>query len=399
MGIDFNLPLDFGQYTFMDLLKELANACRTDRLLTTVRLSSPKTIRPMRSTISWQPSDKTIFLFRPMPVHGVCPDNVSPEPSRHRSLSSSHAAEALPLRLTREDVTQYVGQRKRLSRLENLRRFRTGFDKQGAGALCQRRLRHATGPRGLRVGFNHHRFMSFVVSMGEISPAPSRRQGPHADGPKRLYPHVYPYYRRKSPRCEFSRRTDLRAGSHLYHGSRLSRLCSSLYVHAKPFNICYPNQRQFRLSSPLLSESRQDNRPPMRPDDPAQWLLCFAGLSCGSSPDRFLRHRDKSKVRLFNQQLCPARFDHRRALQVPLANRNLFQMDQAIPAYQDVFRHDRECREDSNLDCHQRLHPGSDCQEGTENIAEFGRNPANPQHRDFRDSSYYTSTYENSIAK
>jgi len=30
IGIDFNLPLNFGQYTFTDLLKGLANAYRTD---------------------------------------------------------------------------------------------------------------------------------------------------------------------------------------------------------------------------------------------------------------------------------------------------------------------------------------------------------------------------------
>ena len=301
MGIDFNLLLDFGQYTLTDLLKGLANACRTDSLLTTVRLSPQETIRQMRSTVSRQPSDKDIFLFRSISMHGVCPDNLSPEPSRHRIMSSGHASQALPLRHTWEGFTQHVGQRKRVSRLENLCRLRTGSDKQGASTLCQRKFRHATGPGGLRVGFNHHRFMSFIVSMGKISPAQSRRQGPHADGPKRLYTHVYPYYRRKSPRCEFPRRTDLGAGGYLYNGSRLPRLCSSIYVHAKPFNFCYQGQKQFRLPSPLLSESRQDNRSPMRPNDQTQWLLYFAGLPCGSSSDRFLRHRDKPEVRLFNR--------------------------------------------------------------------------------------------------
>ena len=77
IGIDFNLHLTLGQYTFMDLLKGLANACWTNNLLTTVRLSSLKTIRQMRPEISRQPSDKNIFLFRSISVHGVCSDNLS----------------------------------------------------------------------------------------------------------------------------------------------------------------------------------------------------------------------------------------------------------------------------------------------------------------------------------
>ena len=48
----------------MDLLKGLANACWTHNLLTTLRLSSKKTIRQMRPTISRRPSNKNVFLFR-----------------------------------------------------------------------------------------------------------------------------------------------------------------------------------------------------------------------------------------------------------------------------------------------------------------------------------------------
>jgi len=63
----------------------------------------------------------------------------------------------------------------------------------------------------------------------------------------------------------------------------------------------------------------------MRPDYQGPWLLSLAGLSRGSSPDRLLRHRDKQKIHLLNQQFHPASVDHCSALQVSLANRNLFQ--------------------------------------------------------------------------
>jgi len=58
-----------------------------------------------------------------------------------RDLSSSNAAETLPLRNTRECFTKHFSKRKRASRLENLRRLRPCIDKQNSKALLQRRLR------------------------------------------------------------------------------------------------------------------------------------------------------------------------------------------------------------------------------------------------------------------
>jgi len=399
VGIDFNLPLSFGQYTFMDLPKGLAHAYRTDCFLTTDRLPSQKTIRQTRPTIPRQSSDKNFFLFRSIPVYGFCPDNLSSKPAGHRDLSPRHADKTIPLRHSRECFPDHSGQGKRTSRLENIRGLRAGFNKQSPNALCPRRLWHSTEPRDLCSGFNHHRFMSVTVSMGKISQTQSRSQGTHADGLKRLYPHVYPHYRRESPRCKYPRRSCFRAWRHLRHGPRLPRLRSSLYLHSKPFNFCYKSQKQLRLSPSLLSQGRQNNRSSMRPDDNTQRFLCIAGLSCRSSSNRLLRCQDEQKVHISNKQLYSAGFDNCSTLQVPLADRNIFQMDQAIPANQDVLRNFRERREDSNLDSHQHLRFGRNRQERTQNRTEFGRNLANSQHCAFRESLYYTSTYENYAAK
>ena len=399
IGSDFNLPLNFGQNTFINLLKGLANAYQTDGLLTTDRLSSQKTLRQMRSKIQRQLSDKNFFLFRSIPLHGICPDNISSESSRHRDLPASNEAKTLPLRNTRKYLTYHCGESKRKSGLENLRRLRTDSDKQGTETLCQRRLGHSTGTRCLCSGFNHHRLMSNTIPMGKIPQTQSRCQDTHVDGPKRLYTHFYSHYRRKCPRCKYPRRTHFGAWCNLYNGSRLSRLCSSLYIHSKPFNFYYKSKKQFQLFSPLLSQCRQNNRLAMRPDDTAQRLLCFTGLSCCASSNRLLRCRDESKVHISDEQFHAAGFNDCTTLQVPMADRNLLQMDQAIPANQNIFWHHRERGEDSNLDCHQRLRFSGDCQKGTEDRAEFVRNLANSQHRAFRESLYYRSTYEKCFAK
>ena len=397
--VDLNSAIDFGQKTFTKNRKGLANVYGTNCFLATDRLSTETSIRQVRPTIPRQLSNKDLFMFRSVSVHGFCSDNISAESSGYRDMPAGNAIQALPLRYSRKRVTQHVGEYERKSRLENIRGLRTDLNKQSSSTLRQRRLRNSTESRSLCFRFNNHRSMFVTVSMGKISQTQSRCQGAYTDGLKRLYTHFYPHYRRKSPRCKYPRRSCFRTRRNLRHGSRLSRLCSSFYLYQNPFNFCYKSQNQFRLPTSLLSQGRQDNWPSMRPNDKAQRLLCFAGLSCHSSTDRLLRHRNRQKVYIPNEQFYSASLDNCSTLQMPLADRNLFQVDQTIPSNQNIFWHQRERGEDSNLDCHQRLHSGRNRQERTQNRTEFERNLANSQHCTFRESPYYTSTYEKCFAK
>jgi hypothetical protein len=399
IGIDFNLPLTFGQSTLEALLKGLVNARRTDSFLTTDRLPTQKAIRQMCPQTSRQPSNKNFLLFRSIPLYGFRADNISSEPAGHRNLSSGNAAETLSLWHSRKRLPNNVGKGKRKSQLENLRRLCSHPDKQSPNALRRRRLWRSTESRSLCFRLDNHRFMSIPVSMGKVSRTQGRNQGTHLNGLKRLYTHVYPHYRRKSARCQYSRRSDFGVGCYLHHGSWIPRLCSPFYLHSKPFNFHHKSQKQLRLPTSLLSSGRQNNRFAMRPDDKTQRLLSFAGLSCCPSSNRLLRRRDKRKIHIPNKQLCSASLDDCSTLQMPLADRNLFQMDQTIFENQDIFRDFRERSEDSNLDCHQRLRSGRNRQERTQDRTEFERNLANSQHCTFRESPYYTSTYEKRFAK
>ena len=132
--IDFNSLLNFGQYTFIDTLNGLANALRTDCFLTTDRLSAETPIRQMCSTIQRQLPNKNIFLFRSIPLHGICSDNLSSESERHRNLPAGDAAKTLPLRHPRKCFAQHFGKGKRKSRLANICRVRSSFDKQSSKA-------------------------------------------------------------------------------------------------------------------------------------------------------------------------------------------------------------------------------------------------------------------------
>jgi len=397
--VDLNSHIDFGQKTFTANRKGVANVYGTNCFFTTNRLSTETSIRQERPAIPRQLSNEDLFMFRSVSLHGFRSDNISAESSGYRDMPAGNAIQALPLWYSRKRVTQHIGECERKSRLENIRGLHTDLNKQSSNTLRQRRLRHSTESRSLCFRFNNHRSMFVTVSMGKISPAQSRRQDTHADGPQRLYTDVYPHYRWKSTRCKYPRRSHIGTGCHLCYGSWLPRLCTPLYFHSKPFNFYHESQKQFRLSPSLLSPGRQDNRSSMRPDNKAQRFLCIPGVSCGPSSNRLLRYRDKQKVHISNKQFHFGGLDHCTTLQVPLADRTLFQMDQTIPANQNVFRHQCQCRKDTNLDSHQHLRSGRNRQERIEHRAEFERNPANPQHCTFRESSYYTSTYEKCFAK
>ena len=104
--------------------------------------------------------------------------------------------------------------------------------------------------------------------------------------------------------------------------------------------------RDWRLPTSLLSQGRQDNWPSMRSNDKTQRLLCFTGLSCYSATNRLFRHRNGQKVYIPNEQFYSVSLDNCSTLQMPLADRNLFQVDQTISSNQNIFWHRRECDED-----------------------------------------------------
>ena len=71
-----------------------------------------------------------------------------------------------------------------------------------------------------------------------------------------------------------------------------------------------------------------------------------------------------------------------------------FKWIKAAPAHQGVLRHLRERGEDPDLDRHQHLRARGHRQEATGRRPQSGRNPANLQHLPFRESRYFTTTYE-----
>lgn len=119
----------------------------------------------------------------------------------------------------------------------------------------------------------------------------------------------------------------------------------------------------------------------------------FPRLSRETSPNLLLRQGQKSPPDLFNQQLLLAGAYHRSAFQMPMADRDLLQMDQTESPHQGILRDIFECGENSNLDrdldicaCRHHEKTPQSRQGSLHNITDF-----EPNH--FRKSSSAASTY------
>ena len=145
--------------------------------------------------------------------------------------------------------------------------------------------------------FQHHRSVSFAVSVGPIPSAQSRHQAPHVDGSTRQYPLFYSHYRGEDARCRLARRIDSGTGRLLHHGPRVHRLCAAVYLHAAGRVLCHPRQTQSGLYSAYVAPGRQKHRLAQRPrpsycTDPGPHKT--TPMSCAASATSTSRRRSGS---------------------------------------------------------------------------------------------------------
>ena len=78
---------------------------------------------------------------------------------------------------------------------------------------------------------------------------------------------------------------------------------------------------------------------------------------------------------------------------MPLAGGTVFQMDQAAPSDQSVFRHLRERRQNTDMDCGVNLCAGGYHKKTAQTGIEPLHNSTDFERNAFRESLYITSTY------
>jgi len=188
-----------------------------------------------------------------------------------------------------------------------------------------------------------------------------------------LLPEVGAFYVMDRAYVDFSRLSDLNLGSAFF----VTRAKSNLHT----------------MSSDILSTSRQDTGAQIRPNGSADRVLFGQGLSRQTSANQILRFKDRQNFHFSDQQFCTTGNNHRRPVSLSLASRVIFQMDQTTLTNQVIFRGDRKCGKDTNLDRSICLRSGSYHQKTTKtgrqpvyNITDFKRDH-------FRECAFKSGTF------
>src|SRR5206468_1548905 len=154
-------------------------------------------ISPVRSEIRLQSKCAPTVVLEPVSGDGLCSTDLSPQPSRHRSLFESTAFQALSLRLQSPHPTLHSGRRQRASRLENLRRLCPYSDRHRSASV----RRHRSW-----IGSGLHRFCSSVCPSPGAGFLCRTRQTKLSVPPSR-FPNDRPLKRSKKRLNRFTHRT------------------------------------------------------------------------------------------------------------------------------------------------------------------------------------------------
>jgi len=356
-------------------------------------------ISPMRRTIQRQLQGHTLLMLGPVSLHGVCPTDLPGKPERYSSLSPGNPAQTLSHGHTWKSLPKYPGQCQPGAGLANLRRFRSRPDQQGQKTLCRRELRDRIGTHSLCPGFHHHRSVFISFPLGHLSKEQRCHQASYPSGSAGQHSHSSYRYPRKGPRGQYSRSDYRRTWRHLYLRPWLSRFCTSAYGTTGSRILYHQGQEQLPVYQTLFPKRRQIKRGAMRSDRYPDKLLRQERLPIETQKNPLLRFRSKHTPGVFDQQRYPLSKDHRRSLQMPMADRTVLQMDQTAPENQGLLWHFGECRKNPNMDCHLRVCSGSYSQKRTETGPESLHNSTDFECDPFRENAHITSVFKERLRK
>lgn len=391
--IDLNGLLSCGDILLSPIRRDIVNGQSTNSFFADTRLYTKAPIQSLCRSIQWKSSGQIFLMLRSVFDNGIRSTDIQRKPPRYRNLFKGFGRKTLSLWFPRKSLKEQFSQYKRKTRLANLSRLRTSSDQKCQATLCRRRLWYYLEKYSLCFGRNSDRSMFVTVSLGSASQAQKCGKAPYANGPQRLYTHLYTHYKRCCTRNNRLSNTALGTISHIRHGQRLHRFCNIIQFFKEQLLLHYSGKKQCSLLPQMFSPNRQKHRSAKRSDNKNDRPKNFAALSDTAETDHLSRRRTATYFRLSDQQFSTRRIDCLPALQTALADRTILQMDQAAPANKIFFWHlDQRCQ-DPNLDSDKCLCACSDNQKRIEAGAFTTRNTPNSQHPSFRENTAKSSTY------
>ena len=373
--------------------EEQFNEFRQNHFLSNYGSLAVAPVSAMCSPLPRKPQGKKFYMLRPVSLHGICPTDFPRKPSGYRSVPSCPTKQTLPHGYTGQGFSKHLSQCKQDAQLANLRRLRTAFNLHGKRTICQRRFWCRTRRDRLRTRLHNHRSQLISIPLGLFSSSQGRNKTAYTPGPSRQYSNIHSHQRRQTARRQYPRPFDPRTRQLLYHGSGLSGFCQ--VIPSKPVVSFFRNQSKIKLPIPqaLLSPCRQEHRPEMRPNNPAERFLSIQELPGEAQTYQISRSGNRQGVGLSDKQFFTASPYHYQTLQKSLAGRIIFRMDQTKSPNQGFLRKLRECCQNSSLDCCFSLCSRSHNQKTTSCRHEPQHNSTNFQCNRFRKNSIITDDY------
>ena len=395
--IDLNWLLSYSGILLSHIRRATAHEQRTNSVFADSRLYSKAPIQSVCQSLQGKLSSQIVLLFRPIPNDGFCPTDLSGKFKRHRNLLKSLASKTLSLWFSWERFPQQFSQCKRKKRLANLSRLCTGSHQKSTATLRRRRFRYYTRKYRLCFGCHGDRFMPVIVPLGSTSQTQKCCKAPYADGLERLHTHVYTHYKRCCTRNNSLSNDTAGSICYIRHGQRLHGFCNIIQFFKEQLLLHNQSKKECRLLSQVFSYDRQENRLKKRPDNKTDGSKNFNTLPDTTEANHFSRRRTVSNFRVSDQQLSVGRIGHLSALQAPLADRTVLQVDQTAPTNKVILWYFDQRSQDAGVDRDQYLCARSDCQKGNEIGAFVARNTPNYKHHTFRENPSKTSTYGKSL--
>jgi len=340
--------------------------------------SAPR-LSPMRREIQRQLQGQGLHVSRPLPLHGVCSAYLPGEPAGYRGLSESPKEQAVPHGNPQCGIPEHHRQCEQDQGLAHLRRLSPLPDPNCSETVCGRQFRSRSREHRLCLGCHDDRFVPFDVSLGRIQNHQRGGETPYAARPARQHPNLHLHLRWQTPRGEYSRPRSSGTWRFLRNGSGISRLPAALPLSPLSGLLRNPCKVEPEIPARLFRANGSINGNHVRSDDFAHRSPVGKALSGKASPGEILRCRQRQNSSVSEQQLRFATPDNRTTLQEQVADRAVFQMDQAEPADQDFLWYLRECRQGSDLDRGLGVSARRDHEEATENQGQSLHNSTGPE--------------------
>jgi len=352
---DLNLLDSFQGLIFPDSIGEDLNELGTNRIRSTVTTPASLRIQQMRQPIWRKPQGQKVSLLRPIPLHGFRTAHLPGKPAGYRDMPELPSRKALSHWIPGTGIPIHPGRCERDSGLEDLPGFRVSSDRRSPEALPRRRTGYPTGSFSLCPGFHHDRSMPCLVSLGHISQDQRGDQDPHIAGHQGFYPRLHQHDNRRHQRPQHPGCRSAGKRIRRYPGPWLCGLQAAVR-HPYPAGIlCYSCQEQSEILPSGIPESGQSIRTSGRSDNLSQRKEIQKLLSGDPAACLLRGPGNQEASRLPHQYILPSRQDSGRYLQTTLADRVVFQVDQATPENQNVLRHISQCRQNTSMDCRQHL--------------------------------------------